>query len=777
MPVSKVRKKLIQQITVPLLLIIASFSVAICQEEFNGPLSSWANVKTRFGAKGDGIADDTKAFQRALDSLSDRQVNYNTGARGYSVVYIPSGKYKITSTLVLRGKIGIKIVGEDPAITTLLWQGNENDTIFWANGSAYFSMSRLSWDAGGKKNMEAIGIHWKTRWREQNNISSATVNIEIADMIFREGFARGISGGTGEEGVNQNDSEVMITRCIFYKCTVAGISIRGYNALDYWIWYCRFIQCNIGVSCNSGNYHLYNCYFKRSGKADMENTNCYYASARFCYSSGSNCFSFDNGKSSNPFKRIFQRNIILNPSSVPIQYYHTGKITLLDNYCRVPANSTVSSFLVYDTWAGTYYTLLELGNVFENIKKLYTLPVPNYKVYRSSRARPSKTDTLEKSFLASLPATPKFIKRKIFSIPPSSTTQQIQEIMDRASALEKRAVVHFPFGMYNLDRELTIRKGSDIQITGDGMLYATMLLRKDRSTAVDGSIFKIYGPSSVSIKDLNIQTKDGKPDNSRAIGIFNADQPGSVMMLDQIYSGMDSSLIVLGYNNLTIQKTNSFFSGGNYLSGGSIQKSGKGSFRMLCYGAQFANTQVWGNSFFMATDCWWEGDKRKPAVFLEGEGTVLIQGAMVAPGNPDSNTTALHIGRFSGRVGLMDLYTQGNIKVEWNNPSLELLLWNINFYHKKRPLQFLEKNKPTYKAFMGGITSQCFNPKDPDCQQLINTKDEETNISDAGDFIADFVAVPRLLRPLVYSKTMSGSNIFISRVSISTAFNAGIVIR
>ena len=35
-------------------------------EEFSGPFASWKNVKTVFGAKGDGVTDDAPAINAAL---------------------------------------------------------------------------------------------------------------------------------------------------------------------------------------------------------------------------------------------------------------------------------------------------------------------------------------------------------------------------------------------------------------------------------------------------------------------------------------------------------------------------------------------------------------------------------------------------------------------------------------------------------------------------------------------------------------------------------------
>lgn len=79
---------------------------------------------TTFGAKGDGITDDTAAIQKALDSLN------NTGG----VVHLPAGRYLISAELNV------------PKSTTLLgegarWENSATGLIIASNG---FSAVRLS---------------------------------------------------------------------------------------------------------------------------------------------------------------------------------------------------------------------------------------------------------------------------------------------------------------------------------------------------------------------------------------------------------------------------------------------------------------------------------------------------------------------------------------------------------------------------------------------------------------------------------------------------------
>jgi hypothetical protein len=68
------------------------------------PRSDWINVKTEFGAKGDGSTDDTAAIQSAINSLSDTGDTAGT-------LYFPPGTYKITDTLTMTNKPFSTLIG------------------------------------------------------------------------------------------------------------------------------------------------------------------------------------------------------------------------------------------------------------------------------------------------------------------------------------------------------------------------------------------------------------------------------------------------------------------------------------------------------------------------------------------------------------------------------------------------------------------------------------------------------------------------------------------
>ena len=95
-------------------------------EEFAGPFPSWKNVKTDYGAKGDGVTDDTAAIQQALDELKNVLTNH------WCVLYFPAGTYRITDTLHSTDRrehndyAGANLIGEDAATTILRWDGPAN---------------------------------------------------------------------------------------------------------------------------------------------------------------------------------------------------------------------------------------------------------------------------------------------------------------------------------------------------------------------------------------------------------------------------------------------------------------------------------------------------------------------------------------------------------------------------------------------------------------------------------------------------------------------------
>src|SRR5712691_11850265 len=176
---------------------------AMGDEEFVGPFPSWANVKTKYGAVGDGVSDDTAAIQKALDALGPTN----------PTLYFPAGTYRITQTLTLAAQQYINIIGQDPANTTILWAGASGGTMLYLNGVAYSRFDRLTFN-GSSSAAYLVDQSWDgiTGYFDSAN--------EYADDVFQHGTQYGIRCG----GLDNGCSEMSVLRSTFQSLS-AGIDL------------------------------------------------------------------------------------------------------------------------------------------------------------------------------------------------------------------------------------------------------------------------------------------------------------------------------------------------------------------------------------------------------------------------------------------------------------------------------------------------------------------------------------------------------------------------
>ncbi|WP_332732979.1 glycosyl hydrolase family 28-related protein [Flavihumibacter sp.] len=770
---NQVRKRLPVAVTVLLVMLLPTFNAySQALEEFNGAMPGWANVKSRFRAAGNGRQDDTRSLQQALDSLTCTPVKFNTGEKAYTVIYLPKGRYRISETLRLRGKIGVQIVGEDPQNTFIEWAGKANDTMFWSNGSAYFKLSRITFNANDIAGTECVGIHWKEKWNTPTSRSFATLNIELSDLYFigkpKFGISGGTLGGGGTNGTGNNDSEITIRRCVFNKCTEAGIRIVGYNALEYWVWDSRFLECKRGIYSSYGNYHAYRCYFTRCG-SDVVHKDGYYTSLRHCFSENSYQFSGDEGMSSNPFKRTFEENVISNTGTMPIQYYHVGRLSLYDNIISKSRDSAYPFMVNQRSFAPVSYQLLSLGNSYGYQKQPIRLAVEKPQIY-SAGDQHFNGQLSSAAFLAAMPKTPKLTRRRMFAVPRGADNIVIQRIINEASRYRgNRPVVYFPFGDYILKKPVIVPANTDIQFVGDGLRYSTTIRSQDPNIFPGPALFIVKGPTHVSFREMQFGTAARY--KWKGIDFQGVDQKDAAVHIDQIYCIADTSLFIKGINHTYFEKNNSFFSSGNILIGGDLVKTGKGVSRLNAFGGQYAGVKVFNGARFVAKDCWWEGPQ-EVALNFAGDGFITIDGAKIAPNRGDSTPT-IKVGDFTGNISLLNTYIQGGIEFKGNHDRLKFLMWNANFYYKKDINGTLPLRTKGQIA-LAGITTQCFYKDDPYCQVIKSTPNKFINVKNETSFMEEMSIQGRSEAPRNnWSMAKNKSSVYITRVSFDS-FNVAL---
>jgi len=464
-------------------------------EEFVGPFASWRNVRTQYGAVGDGRADDTAAIQRALDDLREH--------KAFCVLYFPRGVYRVTDTLhtdraAHTDCLGVSVVGEGPATTVIRWDGKPGGTIFRYD-AWYSRISRLTLDGAGRA---GVALAYGPAFSTYN---------ETSDMVFRD-CATGMQMATGDNGQAEN----AVLRCRFLRCSNAGLTTVNFNSMDIWAWYCRFEDCGYGMYNGAGNFHAYHCLFLRSKKADIGTQNLMVFSFANNTSIGSRCFlDFATGHTWGSPCSVTGNRIIDPTGDVAIRLGNAGPYLVADNVIR--SRPGAKGPVLEMTWGDQ----LLVGNT-------YTVPDP---VKEAGRFRRVDERVVSRATIdarpPALPPTPPNRHRRVFDVAIAADANAIQHAIDAASKLKgQRPIVHLPPGTYAVTRTLTVPPGADLQLVGDGGAETATVLRWTGPNT--GVVLRLAGPSKATVRDLMIDAGGGT-----GILIDRCDQPGGLVFADQ----------------------------------------------------------------------------------------------------------------------------------------------------------------------------------------------------------------------------------------------------
>lgn len=214
-----------------------------------------------FGAVGDGVADDTAAFQAAIDYVANLAIGSARGGR----LCVPPGDYAITATLIMPASKPMELFGEGSG-TKLFRKTGTGNIIECRSGSTIsglFFKGPASASSNGifcnGANVARIENCW---FENQNNGIELSVSyaVEIVSCVFDVCYTYGIVAATSAHNT-------VIERCNFYTAGVrdGGQAIRFSVASDnISIENNDFEYCNVNIqltSCASvritGNYLEY----------------------------------------------------------------------------------------------------------------------------------------------------------------------------------------------------------------------------------------------------------------------------------------------------------------------------------------------------------------------------------------------------------------------------------------------------------------------------------------------------------------------------------------
>ncbi len=216
--------------------------------------SDWKSVKEA-GAVGDGVADDTAAIQRVLDSVGEAFTVY---AGDRDTVYFPPGTYRITAPLRVGGKVlrthGTALIGHGRD-SRLVWDGADDQPMMIVDSITYARYEGLVFDGRGRA---GVGMLHPNRGytTESRRRHLAFLNLVDAGVLIDRNRAAA-------------ESEAMFENCYFERCG-RGVAFLRWNDYHYLFDGCEFRNCGIGIDCNNGSFYVRNTHFAGSRIADIK---------------------------------------------------------------------------------------------------------------------------------------------------------------------------------------------------------------------------------------------------------------------------------------------------------------------------------------------------------------------------------------------------------------------------------------------------------------------------------------------------------------------------
>jgi len=620
------------------------------REEFIGPFPSWTNVKTAHGAVGDGVADDTAPLQRALTEL---------GTSGRSpVLFLPAGRYRITGTLTLTHQIWLGVVGEDPATTSIAWDGPRGGTMLVVNGLAYSRINRITFDGGRtaavavEQSFDNLAPHFDT-------------GNEYADDVFKD-VEFGIHGGFNGFGF----AETSIVRAQFLRNTNAGVALGNFNALDIWVWDSLFEDCNLGITNDpgAGNYHVYGSVFRSSRVADLSMQNTGGFSARGNYSIGSRAFFVSGPTIGHPASIEIQGNTILDSrDTTTIRLGNQGPGLLIDNVIR-----SLPGALAAAVWWKSFPQGADVTSVGNTFTVATPFDVNGRSVSIDDRVVPR--DDIEATE-PKVPETPQGRRRNIVEVPTGAEARAIQALIDAAArARGSRSVIHLPFGEYSIDRTIVIPP-SDVQIVGDG--WRTVLRWSGNSR---GPVMAIDGPSAATLRDLRIDANKA----GDGVVVANVDQQGARIYFEGVQVNAASE-VGLHVDRLTGAVVELVDMGHGYTSGVSVKVTdAKATIFSGASAASALSYEISDGGDLLVSDTWYEGETKVGFARVHGSAQLTMRGLRVAvpAGRP---TPAFDIADLDGAVALINDSIDDRIAVTGHSARGRLLAVGLTREHRSSP--------------------------------------------------------------------------------------------
>jgi parallel beta-helix repeat protein len=212
-----------------------------------------------FGAKGDGVADDLPALQKAIDTCYQR---------GGGWVFLPTGTYRLGGSLLLRDHVNILGMGMFNSILRLA--DNINLPVVTDEGHSADPSLNHAFGSVHLANFAIDGNKAGNPGGQEGLLTSAYFSI-FENLLIRECGTHGIR--MGDRKLVNASSQNRVSGCRIFNCNAAGIYL-DINGIDHNITENYIYGCDVGILIKNGGVRVVNndIYRHASAAIDVEQT-------------------------------------------------------------------------------------------------------------------------------------------------------------------------------------------------------------------------------------------------------------------------------------------------------------------------------------------------------------------------------------------------------------------------------------------------------------------------------------------------------------------------
>jgi hypothetical protein len=603
------------------------------------------------------------------------------------------------------------------------------------NGVGHSRFGRLTWDGGGAADI----VYFDTT---SNELPYFPTGNRHEDEVFQHLWSGGgiaFYDGTGSSGV----SEWEYIRNKFIGPMQAGIFLVNANVLDHWVWDSLFQNTQFGVTNfvpgrpggAGGDWGVNRSVFLNNGNdLAIGNTQAFFSS-RWNYSRGSQVHALGGpiGRASSAWTS--QGETVLDYPDSPIVLQNVGPLGVLDGVFR--GGKPQGQMGVFEAYCNSDCSgdLWAIGNTFSNTSpyQYFTPPAPTGRglhAYIDDKNGQTITDPGPPA----LPPTPRRSTARVIEV----TGGDIGAALAKAGT--SRAIVHIPYGTYDIHKTLEV--GPNVILTGDGY-GATQL----HSVGAD-PILHLAGPSHAVVRDLSLQGWDGNANRRIASGLVidNADQTGGLVHAEHsAFQRSDRGWDVANLSQTTVDLFDDQNGANTHMDQGGANPS-------VDYRVSSARLHIF-NGAGAGSDAIYElhaGELVSQTHYFEGN-PGGSPAALVVPGS--SGTLVLDAGNFAPTFGGIDtstfrgLFTLTNFGNTLPGDSTALTARQFGPNSLVMGLFYGSPAEATPPTFTGAPYALWL-PRRINTQGSDLVADQQAGIPDEAQFMRDHLAPLRAARPL-----------------------------